>query len=95
MVLGVSTDSQASHAAFKQKYGLPFTLVSDEDHRIVTAYDVWKPKTTADGQTVMGIERTTFIIDEGGTITHVFARVQVDGHVDALLAALAEPAHAR
>ncbi|MGH2375457.1 MAG: peroxiredoxin [bacterium] len=88
VVLGVSPDSVASHAAFKQKFGLPFLLLSDEDKAIVTAYGVWKPR-TRDGQTVMRTERTTFIIDERGIITHVFPQVKVDGHVAEVLAALA------
>lgn len=87
VVLGVSPDSVASHAAFKQKFGLPFLLLSDEDKAIVTAYGVWKPR-TRDGQTVMRTERTTFVIDERGIITHVFRQVTVDGHVAEVLAAL-------
>ncbi|MGQ0548196.1 MAG: peroxiredoxin [Armatimonadota bacterium] len=87
VVLGVSPDSVASHAAFKQKFGLPFLLLSDEDKAIVTAYGVWKPR-VRDGQTVMRTERTTFIIDERGIITHVFPEVKVDGHVAEVLAAL-------
>ncbi|MGH2403749.1 MAG: peroxiredoxin [bacterium] len=86
-VLGVSTDSVASHASFKQKFGLPFPLLSDDDKAIVTAYGVWKPR-TRDGQTVMRTERTTFIIDERGMISHVFPQVKVEGHVGEVLAAL-------
>ena len=88
VVLGVSPDSVDSHTAFKQKFGLPFRLLSDEDKRIVNAYGVWKPR-AKDGQTVMRTERTTFIIDERGIITHVFPQVKVDGHVAEVLAALA------
>ncbi len=88
VVLGVSPDSVDSHTAFKQKFGLPFQLLSDEDKTIVNAYGVWKPR-TRDGQTVMRTERTTFIIDERGIITHIFPQVKVDGHVDEVLAALA------
>lgn len=87
VVLGVSPDSVDSHTAFKQKFGLPFLLLSDEDKSIVNAYGVWKPR-TRDGQTVMRTERTTFIIDERGSITHVFPQVTVDGHVGEVLAAL-------
>jgi peroxiredoxin Q/BCP len=87
VVLGVSTDSAASHARFKDKYGLPFLLISDESRTIVTAYGVWKEKTQY-GRTFMGIERTTFVINEAGVITHVFPKVKVDGHVEEVLAAL-------
>lgn len=87
VVLGVSPDSVDSHAAFKQKFGLPFQLLSDDDKSIVNAYGVWKPR-TRDGQTVMRTERTTFIIDEHGVITHIFPQVKVDGHVEEVLAAL-------
>lgn len=88
VVLGVSTDSVASHVSFKQKFALPFTLLSDEDRSIVAAYGVWKER-TRDGKSFMGVERTTFIIDERGMITHVFPQVKVDGHVNEVLAALA------
>lgn len=87
VVLGVSPDSVDSHAAFKQKFGLPFVLLSDEDKTIVNAYGVWKPR-VRDGQTIMRTERTTFIIDERGMITHVFPQVRVEGHVGEVLAAL-------
>jgi peroxiredoxin Q/BCP len=92
VILGVSADDVASHAAFKQKYGLPFPLLADPERAIITAYGVWKERTAPDGRTYMGIERTTFIIDERGVIAKVFPRVKVDGHTDEVLAALAEPA---
>ncbi len=87
VVLGVSPDSVASHAAFKQKFELPFPLLSDDDKHIVKAYGVWKER-VRDGQTIMRTERTTFIIDERGIITHVFPQVKVEGHVTEVLAAL-------
>jgi peroxiredoxin Q/BCP len=92
VILGVSADSVESHQAFKQRYALPFTLLSDPDRTIVTAYGVWKQRTASDGRTFMGIERTTFIIDERGSITHVFPKVSVDGHTQEVLAALGDPA---
>jgi peroxiredoxin Q/BCP len=95
VILGVSADSVESHAAFKQKYALPFPLLADPDRTIITAYGVWKERTASDGRTFMGIERTTFIIDERGTITHIFPKVKVDGHTDEVLAALGGPATAR
>ncbi len=94
MVLGASTDSVESHVKFKKKYGLPFLLLSDADEKIVNAYGVWQEKSFM-GKTYMGIVRTTFIIDERGVISHVFANVKVDGHVEQVLSALAEPAAAR
>jgi peroxiredoxin Q/BCP len=90
-VLGVSPDSVDSHAAFKQKFGLPFPLISDEDKAIVTAYGVWKER-VRDGRTIMRTERTTFIIDENGIIQRIFPAVTVDGHVNDVLAALSAPA---
>ncbi len=87
VVLGVSTDSVDSHMKFKQKYDLPFPLVSDPDQKIVNAYGVWQEKSMM-GKTYMGTVRTTFIIDEHGKISHIFPTVKVDGHVDEVLAAL-------
>jgi len=91
VVLGVSTDSVESHRRFKEKYNLPFPLLSDPDRKIVTAYGVWNRKSLA-GRLGFGVERTTFVIDEEGVITHIFRKVKVDGHVDEVLAALGEPA---
>ncbi len=87
VVLGVSTDGVDSHKKFKQKYDLPFPLVSDPEQKIVNAYGVWQEKSMM-GKTYMGTVRTTFIIDEHGKISHVFPSVKVDGHVDEVLAAL-------
>lgn len=90
VVLGVSTDSVESHRRFKQKYDLPFPLLSDPDRKIVTAYGVWNQKSFA-GRLGFGVERTTFVLDEQGVITHIFRKVKVDGHVEEVLAALGEP----
>jgi len=92
VILGVSADGVESHDAFKRKFSLPFPLLADPDKMIITAYGVWKERTASDGRTFMGIERTTFIIDERGRITKIFPKVKVDGHTDEVLAALAEPA---
>jgi peroxiredoxin Q/BCP len=86
-VIGVSADSPASHAKFAEKYGLPFPLVSDQEKRVVKDYGVWKKKNRY-GRTYMGIERTTFVIDENGKIAHIFPNVKVDGHADEVLAVL-------
>ena len=87
VVLGVSPDSVKSHAKFKAKYELPFTLLADTEKAIVQAYDVWKEKSMY-GRTYMGVERTTFIIDPKGRIAHVFEKVKSAGHADAVMAVL-------
>ena len=87
VVFGVSKDDLASHAKFREKYSLSFPLLSDPEGKVLSAYGVWKEKNLY-GKTFMGIERTTFVIDERGRIQKVFARVKVDGHVDEVLAAL-------
>ena len=65
MVLGVSKDSVASHKRFEEKYGLPFTLLSDTEKEVLQAYDVWKEKKNY-GKVSMGVVRTTYLIDEDG-----------------------------
>ncbi|MFB3909478.1 MAG: thioredoxin-dependent thiol peroxidase [Candidatus Eisenbacteria bacterium] len=87
VVLGVSPDSAASHAKFAEKFDLSFPLLSDPDHEIAKAYGVWVEKTLY-GKKSMGIERSTFVIDETGKIQKAFRKVKVDGHVDQVLAAL-------
>lgn len=88
VVLGVSPDSAASHVKFRQKYGLSFPLLADTDHAVAERYGVWKRKSMY-GRSYMGIERTTFVIDATGVITHVFAKVKPKGHAEAVRAALA------
>ncbi|MCH7607334.1 MAG: thioredoxin-dependent thiol peroxidase [Chloroflexi bacterium] len=87
VVLGVSTDTVASHEKFKAKYDLPFTLLADPDKELVSAYGVYQEKKQY-GRSFMGTVRTTFVIDEGGTITSVFEKVKVKDHADAVLASL-------
>jgi peroxiredoxin Q/BCP len=87
VLVGVSTDSVESHEKFAGKYDLPFTLVSDEKRELVTKYGVWKEKNNY-GRKYMGTERTTFVIDENGIITHVFPKVRVDGHTDEVMKAI-------
>ena len=87
VVLGVSPDSPKSHVKFKEKYGLPFTLLADEDHAVAEAYGVWVEKNMA-GKKYMGIERSTFVIDAEGNVTKVMRRVKPDTHTDDVLAAL-------
>ncbi len=87
VVLGVSTDSVDSHKKFKTKYDLNFPLLADTDKKVVESYGTWKEKSMY-GKKYMGIERTTFIIDEQGKIAHIFPKVKVDEHYDQVLEAL-------
>ncbi len=87
VVLGVSGDSVESHAKFAAKYGLQFPLLSDASKKVLKAFGVWKEKSMY-GRKFMGIERSTFIIDEKGKVTHLFTKVKVDGHAEAVLVAL-------
>ena len=85
-IVGISKDSVASHDRFKAKHELPFALASDESGAVVEAYGSWVEKSMY-GRTYMGIERSTFLIDGQGTVRQVWRKVQVPGHVDAVLAA--------
>ena len=87
IVLGVSPDGEASHAKFKEKYELPFTLLADADHAVADAYGVWGEKTFA-GKTYMGVERSTFVIDPDGNVGRIFRKVKPDEHADQVLDAL-------
>jgi peroxiredoxin Q/BCP len=87
IVLGVSPDGEASHAKFKEKYDLPFTLLADEGHEVADAYGVWGEKTYA-GKTYMGVHRSTFVIDADGNVASVFHDVKPAEHADQVLAAL-------
>jgi peroxiredoxin Q/BCP len=78
-----------SHQHFKTKYGLPMTLLVDEDHAIATAYGVWVEKNTF-GVKRMGIARTTFVIDPEGRIAKVFEKVDPSGHGDEVAQAVTE-----
>ncbi len=87
VVIGVSKDNTTSHKKFKKKYDLPFTLLSDENLDMIKAYDVWKEKNNY-GKKYMGIERTTYIIDEKGKIQNIFNKVKVNEHVNEILTKL-------
>jgi thioredoxin-dependent peroxiredoxin len=87
-VLGVSPDPVKKIAKFDQKYELGFPLLSDEDHSVAEAYGVWTQKSMY-GRTYMGNERTTFVIDEQGTIRNVFRNVKPAEHDKLVLEALA------
>jgi len=86
-VLGVSPDPVKSHVKFKTKFSLPFALLSDPDHRVAEMYEAWGKKKRY-GKEYEGILRTTYLIDEKGTITHVFPDVKVQEHSQEVLAAL-------
>jgi len=86
-VIGVSTDSPESHVKFAEKHDLTVLLLSDPDHRVVGAYDAWKPKSFM-GKEFLGTERDTFLIDPVGKIIEVWRKVSVKGHAEAVKAAL-------
>ncbi len=85
-IFGVSRDSLASHDRFKAKHGLPFELVSDADESLCRAFEVLKEKNMY-GKKVVGIERSTFLVDADGVLRQEWRKVKVDGHVEAVLAA--------
>lgn len=87
ILLGVSADSPKSHAKFKEKYGLPFPLLADEDHAICEKYQVWGSKKFI-GREYVGILRTTFLIDANGRVARVFEHVKPAEHSAEVLAAL-------
>ena len=87
VVLGVSPDDQATHARFKEKHSLPFTLLADAEREAAQAYGVWREKTMY-GKKRMSIERSTFVIDEDGTVVKAMRRVRPEGHPEQVLAAL-------
>ena len=87
-LFGVSPDSVASHAKFREKYALPYRLLADVGHRLADAYGVWVQK-KAMGLEYMGVERSTFVIGPDGMIQSVLAQVKADQHVELLMEALA------
>lgn len=87
MVLGISADTPEKQKKFKEKHDLPYTLLADPDKKIIDAYGVLKEKNMY-GKMVMGIERTTFVINEKGKIARIFPKVSPQGHADEVLAAL-------
>jgi thioredoxin-dependent peroxiredoxin len=87
VIVGVSPDAAQAQAKFKNKFGLPFTLLADVDHKAAQDYGVWKEKSMY-GKKYMGVERTTFVIDFQGKIKKIFPKVSVDGHAEEVLAAI-------
>jgi len=88
VVLGVSPDPAKKHVKFREKYGLPFTLLVDESHAVAEAYGAWREKSMY-GRTYMGVARSTFVIDASGRIAKVFTSVKPKGHEQEVLSALA------
>lgn len=84
VVLGISPDSLSSHEKFIAKHGLPFLLLSDENHEVAEMFGVWKLKKNF-GREYMGIERSTFVIDEEGQLLKAWRKVRVKGHVEEVL----------
>ena len=87
IILGVSRDTLASHEKFKDKQAFPFELLSDSDEKLCRLFDVIKEKNMY-GKKVMGIERSTFLIDSAGVLRAEWRKVKVKGHVDEVLAAV-------
>ena len=88
-VVGVSPDSIKSHKSFKEKQGLNFPLISDPEHILAEKFEVWKEKSMY-GRKYMGIERSTFVLDENGNIEKEWHKVKVKGHVDEVIGYLSE-----
>jgi len=91
VILGVSPDDVASHVKFKKKFQLPFPLLADEGHKVCDLYGVWGPKKSF-GKEYEGVIRTTFLIDENGTLVKVFENVRPSEHSTEVLSGLNIPA---
>jgi len=89
VVIGVSTDSVASHDKFIKKFDLNFELISDEDNSICLEYGVWVEKVMC-GRKSIGIQRSTFIIDKDGIIKYIFPKVKAEGHAEEVITKLKE-----
>jgi len=89
VILGVSTDSPEKHARFIEKYDLPFSLLVDADHKVSEDYGVWVLKKMY-GREFMGIERSTFLIDENGTVIREWRKVKVKNHIQDVLKSIRE-----
>lgn len=87
VLLGISPDDSKAQLKFAEKFNLPFHLLADADHAVAENYGVWVEKTNY-GKKYMGIERTTFVISPDGKLGHIFRKVKVDGHADAVLKVL-------
>ena len=85
VIVGISPDKEADQMKFKTELNLPFRLLADDSHTVAEAYGVWKEK-FKDGQTSMGVDRTTFLIGPDGLIQKIFKNVNPDGHAEQVLA---------
>ena len=88
-MFGISADSSSAQKKFKDKYGLPYSLLADEDKSVATAFGVLKEKSMY-GKKFLGIERTTFLIDTKGRIARIFPKVKPEGHAEDVLKAAKE-----
>ncbi|KAF4322476.1 thioredoxin-dependent thiol peroxidase [Paenibacillus sp. UMB7766-LJ446] len=89
VILGISVDPMKQHDKFIAKYGLPFILLSDEEHQVAEQYGVWQLKKLY-GKEYMGMVRSTFLIDEEGVLLKSWSKVRVKGHIEAALEAVRE-----
>lgn len=87
VILGISPDTVKSQLKFATKFGFPYRLLADADHAIADTYEVWAEKSLY-GKKYMGIDRTTFVINEAGKISHIFPKVKVGDHAEEVLAAI-------
>lgn len=94
-IWGISPDGAASHRRFREKFGLPFVLLSDEDHAVAERYGAWTLKKNY-GREYMGIQRSTYLVGPDGRIAHAWPRVKADGHAADVLAVVegVQAAHA-
>lgn len=93
-VWGISPDGAASHRAFREKFGLPFTLLSDEAHEVAEGYGAWQMKSMY-GRDYLGIVRSTFLVDPDGRIARAWPKVKADGHAAEVRSALTDAQAAR
>ncbi|CCQ94054.1 putative bacterioferritin comigratory protein; putative peroxiredoxin [[Clostridium] ultunense Esp] len=94
VVIGISPDPIKSHAKFIEKHALPFLLLADENHEVAEMFGVWKLKKRY-GREYMGIERSTFLIDEGGVLREEWRNVKVEGHVQEVESVLSKQVNGR
>ncbi|NLO82305.1 MAG: thioredoxin-dependent thiol peroxidase [Clostridiales bacterium] len=87
VVIGISKDDTSSHQKFKNKYNLPFYLLSDPDHKVIEKYGAWQEKKMY-GKTSMGTARITYIVDEEGVIKEIYHKVKPENHGEEILEAL-------
>jgi len=87
VIIGVSPDKSGAQAKFRDKFDLPFTLLSDADHHVAEAFGAWVEKSMY-GRKYMGIERSTFLIGKDGKVKKIFRKVKPEGHAEEVFEAL-------